>query len=202
MSRTVQEAAFWRSVALGLQYENQQLLNLISQMISGSHLKPERPEPSTQTQQSDIKHKENKKAGAKQKDLKCHKKGNSPVSEVSVATTQETKADDDELQAYLEFMRISEEHRKQRDANTKKNSGINFDSSSRRENIEDVDYSENAADNIVVDHEKLKREMRELYGADAVKIHCQETRVEMEFNVWRDKHRPVTWPALPLNIRI
>ena len=53
-----------------------------------------------------------------------------------------------------------------------------------------------------VDYERLKEEMSELYGKDALKIHCQETRTELAFTEWRDKHRPVTWPAMPLNMSL
>ena len=56
--------------------------------------------------------------------------------------------------------------------------------------------------NITVDYERLKEEMSELYGKDALKIHCQETRTELAFTEWRDKHRPVTWPAMPLNMSL
>ena len=103
---------------------------------------------------------------------------------------QEEPSDDGELEAYLRFASETERHRQQRDSNL-------GDIGDERDSEEEHKVNESK---ITVDYERLKEEMSELYGKDALKIHCQETRTELAFTEWRDKHRPVTWPAMPLNM--
>ena len=109
---------------------------------------------------------------------------------------EEEPSDDGELEAYLRFASETEKHRRERDSNQ-----VNGD----KKNCDDMDSDEEHKvneSNITVDYERLKEEMSELYGNDALKIHCQETRTELAFTEWRDKHRPVTWPAMPLNMSL
>ena len=103
---------------------------------------------------------------------------------------QEEPSDDGELEAYLRFASETERHREQRDSNL-------GDIGDERDSEEEHKVNESK---ITVDYERLKEEMSELYGKDALKIHCQETRTELAFTEWRDKHRPVTWPAMPLKM--
>ena len=83
-------------------------------------------------------------------------------------------------------------HRQQRDSNL-------GDSYICDEKNSDEEHKVNES-KIMVDYERLMEEMSALYGKDALKIHCQETRTELAFTEWRNKHRPVTWPAMPLNM--
>ena len=111
---------------------------------------------------------------------------------------QEEQSDDGELEAYLRFASETERHRQQRDSNLV-SGDHNGDHENRGERDSDEEHKVNES-NITVDYEKLKEEMSVLYGKDALKIHCQETRTELAFTEWRDKNKPVTWPAMPLNI--
>ena len=111
---------------------------------------------------------------------------------------QEEQSDDGELEAYLRFASETERHRRQRDSNLV-SSYHNGDHENGKERDSDEEHKVNES-NITVDYEKLKEEMSVLYGKDALKIHCQETRTELAFTEWRDKNKPVTWPAMPLNI--
>ena len=76
---------------------------------------------------------------------------------------------DDDLEGYLKFVMETERHRKERDA-AGVNGDVKKDSRTRCDEDIDLDLAEKA-DNIVVDHERLKREMSELFGADALKVH-------------------------------
>ena len=109
---------------------------------------------------------------------------------------EEEPSDDGELEAYLRFASETERHRRERDSNL-----VNGDKKNCDEMDSDEELKVNES-NITVDYERLKEEMSELYGKDALKIHCQETRTELAFTEWRDKHRPVTWPAMPLNMSL
>jgi len=53
---------------------------------------------------------------------------------------------------------------------------------------------------IDTDHERTKREMEKLYGSKAMKVHSAETKAQLRFDNWRDQNSGVLWPALPLKI--
>jgi len=122
--------------------------------------------------------------------------------------------DTDEYDEYLKFAMETERHRKERDAAAAAASGDNHKNDFAPGGGDDYEDITEEAANIVVDHERLKKEMSDLFGKDALKVrtyityvlfrniqvHCLETRLELEFTEWRDKHRPVTWPAMPLNM--
>ena len=125
----------------------------------------------------------------------------------------------DEYDEYLKFAMETERHRKERDAAAAAASGDSHKNDFTPGGGDDYEDITEEAANIVVDHERLKKEMSDLFGKDALKVrtyityvaldivlfrniqvHCLETRLELEFTEWRDKHRPVTWPAMPLNM--
>ena len=130
-------------------------------------------------------------AGAKKGKIKSRGKKKSKTP--SKVQEEESSVDGD-LEAYLRFASETERHRQERDSKL-----VNGDRVIGDELDSDEELKVNES-NIAVDYERLKEEMSELYGKDALKIHCQETRTELAFTEWRDKHRPVTWPAMPLNI--
>ena len=109
-------------------------------------------------------------------------------------------------EGYLNFLEETERHRQERDRLRKaeEDGGLKKgkkDSMSDFSKTDEEETIQRQAELIAVDHERLKREMSSLYGAESLAVHCVETRLQLEFNDWSDLHRPVTWPALPLNIR-
>ena len=187
-------------MAVGLQYENEQLHQLLYQ-LTGTDLRESVSSNPNQAEKYVVPDKPNVKeekvteteilaesaSSRKGKNRTRAKKKSKFQSQV-----QEEPSDDGELEAYLRFASETERHREQRDSNL----GDNGD---ERDSEEEHKVNESK---ITVDYERLKEEMSELYGKDALKIHCQETRTELAFTEWRDKHRPVTWPAMPLNMSL
>ena len=193
-----QSLAYWRSLAIGLQYENQQLLDLITR-LSTSHHNNNVLQDLVATRGKSKE--DSKKTSTTKVDEDQMPKSNSQTLSIEDEAVDDVD-DDDHLDEYLKFVMETERHRQERDALIKpisKKSNMEKKSKLVSEDV-DEDYDEKL-ENIAVDHERLKKEMVDLYGKDAVKIHCQETRLELEFNQWKDKHRPVVWPAMPLNTR-
>ena len=107
----------------------------------------------------------------------------------------------EDLEDYLRFAAETERHRRERDRlkecnGPEKGRGEKFDPGEKEK-----DEVLRQADLIAVDHERLKREMDLLFGKESLSVHCAETRLQLDFNEWFDRHRPVKWPALPFNIR-
>ena len=195
-----QSLAYWRSLAIGLQYENQQLLDLITR-LSTSHHNNNVLQDHVATRGKSKKDSSSKKRSTTKVNEDQVPESNSQTPSIEDAAVDDVD-DDDHLDEYLKFVMETEKHRQERDATIKpisKKSNMEKKSRLVSEDV-DEDYDEKL-ENIAVDHERLKKEMVDLYGKDAVKIHCQETRLELEFNQWKDKHRPVVWPAMPLNTR-
>ena len=65
---------------------------------------------------------------------------------------------------YLKFAMETAKHRKERDTKGQDKFNLTVDDD------ENTDYCKNAAENIAVDHERLKKEMKELFGRDALKV--------------------------------
>ena len=78
----------------------------------------------------------------------------------------------------------TERHRKERDA-AGVNGDVKKDSRTRFDEDIDLDLAEKA-DNIAVDHERLKREMSKLFGADSLKVckYIQLAPTEMVHDVF------------------
>lgn len=195
-----QAVSYWRALAVGLQYENEQLHQLLYQLtgtnlMESVNLNPNQAEQYVVPDNQDVKEEKvdeseilaNSASSRKGKNRTRAKKKSKFQSQV-----QEEPSDDGELEAYLRFASETERHRQQRDSNLG-----DGDIGDERDSDEEHKVNESK---ITVDYERLKEEMSELYGKDALKIHCQETRTELAFTEWRDKHRPVTWPAMPLNM--
>ena len=195
-----QSLAYWRSLAIGLQYENQQLLDLITRLSTSYHnnnVLQDHVAPRGKSKEDSS----SKKRSTTKVDEDQVPESNSHIPSIEDEPVDDVD-DDDQLDEYLKFVMETEKHRQERDATIKpisKKSNMEKKSRLVSEDV-DEDYDEKL-ENIAVDHERLKKEMVDLYGKDAVKIHCQETRLELEFNQWKDKHRPVVWPAMPLNTR-
>ena len=191
-------------MAVGLQYENEQLHHLLFQLTGtklreGVNIDPSQAEQDVVPNNQFVKE---EKGVKKETDSDSSKKGKikargkkknkaqNPVQE------ELEPSDDGELEAYLRFASETERHRRERDSHQ-----VNGDQKNSDDMDSDEEHKVNES-NITVDYERLKEEMSELYGTDALKIHCQETRTELAFTEWRDKHRPVTWPAMPLNMSL
>lgn len=191
-----------RALAVGLQYENEQLHQLLCQLTGTNlresvNLNPNQAEQDFVFEKQCVKEESvgeteittDSSSTRKSKNRTRGKKKRKSQNQV-----QEEQSDDGELEAYLRFAAETERHRQQRDSNL-----VSGDHKNGEERDSDEEHKVNES-NITVDYERLKEEMSELYGKDALKIHCQETRTELAFTEWRDKHKPVTWPAMPLNI--
>ena len=44
-------------------------------------------------------------------------------------------------------------------------------------------------------------QMKQWYGENAEEIECLEARVQEQFDDFYDRHRPVLWPTMPINLR-
>ena len=206
----IRAIAYWRSLALSLQFENNQLHQLLSQMIGAGAINlPRGPAPST----DEVREKKKKIRSHKRKQTKENPDSSgeqfrtiSEKAEYCPDTSNYNEEEDDLDEGYLKFLEETERHREERDrlrkaeedGGLKKGKKDSMRDSSKRDEEEDI---QSQAELIAVDHERLKREMLSLYGSESLAVHCVETRLQLQFNEWSDLHRPVTWPALPLNIR-
>ena len=75
----------------------------------------------------------------------------------------------DEYDEYLKFAMETERHRKERDASAAA-SGDSHKNNFTPGGIDDYEDITEEAANIVVDHERLKKEMSDLFGKDALKV--------------------------------
>ena len=168
----VQTIAYWRSLALGLQYENQQLHSLVSQ-LTGVNLSQVKQEENIDKISDNSNARDLIKVNETPSDIKTKKRSRKKkcIKAEPVETSSEVQSNnnDDDLEEYLKFAMETERHRKERDA-AGVNGDVKKDSRTRCDEDIDLDLAEKA-DNIVVDHERLKREMSELFGADALKVH-------------------------------
>jgi len=200
-SHYIQTISYWRSLALGLQFENSQLHQLIYQ-LTGCVLENDQPGSSDQSADPLICDKSNDECDKRDEvsednnfaKMNKVKKRQSKISKNKKIESNDCEGDTID-EDYLKFAMETAKHRKERDSKGQEKFNLTVDGN------ENTDYCKNAADNITVDHERLKKEMGELFGKDALKVHCLETRIELDYNEWSDKHRPVTWPALPLNMK-
>jgi len=187
-------AAHWRSLAIGLQYENQILHHLVQQLL-GTNIQ----------QEQNLDHSPlSKKRRSPRKRKECSKidsEGDMPDSEeqknLSVIEVEDQSVNS--LEEYLKFVQETETHRERRDRE-RKDENKQEKKFSPAEDIVTDDILDRA-DDISTDYELLKKEMTDLYGKDAQKIHSLETRVQLEFDTWSDKNRPQLWPAMPLNMK-
>ena len=189
----------FRALAVGLQYENEQLHQLLSQLTGTTLRESVQLNPSQEEQHlvnesaRDIEESVTRTETSTDSVTDRRGKKKCRGKKKKTSTGLEEGTNDEELEAYLKFAMETEKHRRERDSNLEAGDRRNVDVDSEEE------HKVNEG-NIIVDYERLKKEMSELYGTNALKIHCQETRTELAFTEWRDKHKPVTWPSLPLNI--
>jgi len=189
----IQTISYWRSLALGLQFENTQLHQLIYQ-LTGCVL--ENVQTGSLDQSTDYNNCDETNQEVSEDNIVINNKVKKRRSKKSKNKINEESNDNDNIdEDYLKFAMETAKHRKERDTKGQDKFNLTVDDD------ENTDYCKNAAENIAVDHERLKKEMKELFGKDALKVHCLETRTELDYNEWSDKHRPVTWPALPLNMK-
>ena len=76
----------------------------------------------------------------------------------------------DEYDEYLKFAMETERHRKERDAAAAAASGDSHKNNFTPGGCDDYEDITEEAANIVVDHERLKKEMSDLFGKDALKV--------------------------------
>ena len=196
----IRAIAYWRSLALSLQFENNQLHSLLSQMFGANN--PGVAAAVQARSNGDTEKRDKRVRSRKNKTIK-----NNSTEELQPDTTNYDDNCDEEgedLEDYLRFAAETERHRRERDRlkesnGAEKGRGEKFDSGEKEEEEEEVVLRQ--ADLIAVDHERLKREMDLLFGKESLSVHCAETRLQLDFNEWFDRHRPVKWPALPFNIR-
>ena len=204
----IRAIAYWRSLALSLQFENNQLHSLLSQMIGANNLSAG-PGPST----NEVREKKKNIRSNKRKQTKESPERSEELQaivekpEYCPDKTDYYEDEEEDLdEGYLKFLEETERHRQERDRLNKaeEDGGLKKGKKDSMRDIPETEEEENLqsqADLIAVDHERLKREMCSLYGGESLAVHCVETRLQLEFNEWSDLHPPVTWPALPLNIR-
>ena len=199
----IRAIAYWRSLALSLQFENTQLHNLLSQIIGvGDNILPRDPAPSNDEGRDKKKKKRSNKG--KQTKKSNELQPNVENVEAEYCSDRNNYYDDEEEdldEGYLKFLEETERHREERDRLRKAEEDGGLKKGKGDSMTDEEENIQSQADLIAVDHERLKREMLSLYGGESLAVHCVETRLQLQFNEWSDQHRPVTWPALPLNIR-
>jgi len=196
----INDLAYWRAQAAGLEYENKQLRALVESLI-GVNLRPmevsdgqtyniasqpwqefqeiaeENSDSSDDENEDEDEEKEDDSFDAVEFDYDEILEAQEDFGGFE-ATDFNDQDDTKDLEDYLNFMRISEEHKKDRDTCRKQ---------TEKQGNEDL----------VVDFEDLKAEMKELYGARADEVHEAETLAQMRFNKFCDVKRAKAWPILP-----
>jgi len=209
------EAAYWKAVAIGLQFENCQLQSMIKSLLGlESNQYPGSMTASLQVGQ-------NHQQGSSWSDMNCREDESSSSEEESSSDSEESylqekqtsggrikdnfvkssssgtvKEEVDTLEEeYFRFLEVTEKHRQNRDEGQSLKKKFDI----RTDTITDEILEEGLA-MIGTDHEKTKREMEQLYGSKAMKVHSEETKAQLRFDNWRDQNNAIMWPALPLKI--
>ena len=183
-------AAYWRAVAAGLQYENRELHILVQQLLGlagqASGVEVRIPDEVVVAQKMEA----GRGGGGEERSSKDGKKNNGRRKSGTdsgrgkgrdrvAARQQESEAGRDreaEL-AYREFARVTAEHRAGREAER-----------------------EEAEPELPPESDATQQEMAVLYGSAALKVHCVETGLQLQFDQWCDNGGALEWPALPLNL--
>ncbi|CAD5110880.1 DgyrCDS245 [Dimorphilus gyrociliatus] len=94
---------------------------------------------------------------------------------------------------YKNFLRVSMEHKKERDKMKKcvnEMVYVNVSDLPKKSRILSPNQSDSRREKIL-----------KLYGNDGAKIHAMETALQLNFERKQDKLRPQVWPQLPLHIK-
>jgi len=220
------EAAYWKAVAAGLQFENSQLRGLLESLLGlGGYPRPHLgimatninvesssgPLHSSQRGQNwahihdnyrsrrDNQNSSSDEGGStdSEEDVVEMKGGERKQAEVILRVDSLKEEVDPSEEEYFRFLAVSEKHKKDRDGGEGESLRKKFDF--RTDTITDAVLEEGLA-MIDTDHERTKREMEKLYGSKAMKVHSAETKAQLRFDDWRDQNSGVLWPALPLKI--
>eukprot|EP00092_Neocalanus_flemingeri_P000181 GFUD01000195.1.p1 GENE.GFUD01000195.1~~GFUD01000195.1.p1 ORF type:complete len:233 (-),score=71.29 GFUD01000195.1:129-827(-) len=191
-------AAHWRSIAQGLHHENQMLHQLVQQLLGMSVQKVEEQQfVPVREEAVKSEHKEEIKSDMEDKAVNFDNitKGNEDYV-YDVKTEGE-----DTIEEYLKFVLETENHKERRDREKQVEMGT--ETKKKFNPVDEVvtDDILARADDIATDFERLKKEMSDLYGKDALKVHSLETQAQLHFDQWSDTSRPLLWPAMPLNFR-
>merc|ERR1712192_21381 len=224
------EAAYWKAMAAGLQFENRQLQSLLRSLLGlESYPSPQLGiMPAVNVGPShDLLH--NSSLG--QNGANVHKYRASHGVNQSSSSDEEISSDSDEED---NCVRVTEDERKQvedipsvdsfhenkvevdpseeeyfrflavSEKHKKERDGVEGESLKKK-----FDFRTDTITDVVLeeglalidtDHEKTKREMGKLFGSRAMKVHGEETKAKLRFDNWRDQNSAVLWPALPLKI--
>jgi len=181
------DAAYWRSVAIGLQYENQQLHLLVQQLLGLGHTSHGQPNLVSESNTLPDEVTSENIDGEEEEEI---------YEEYEEGTEDEEKLSEE----YIRFMEQSEKHRNQRDASKSIKTPETKEKFKFGEDLV-TDEILDKADEIETDFEKLKEEMSVLYGKDTMKVHARETKAQLKFDQWRDQHKATLWPTIPLNLK-
>lgn len=213
--KLIQEVAYWRSQALGLEYENTQLHRLIEHLLGLPVRSPTtgaRSEDNSSVSESCDESADVEDESANVEDESTDVEDESEdVEDVSADGEDESEdledervdaeltgrveaagdvlvpadSGDKEEEDYWKFVEISHQHRQ------------NLKNSKTR-------TSKGVAPARVVGQpayfEELKAEMAELYGELAEQVHETETAAQMRFDGFCDEKRARLWPALPIRL--
>ena len=156
-------AAHWRSIALGLHYENQMLHHLVQQLL-GTNIQQEQ-----NLDQSPLS-RERRSSRIRKKCSKIDSEVDMPDSEeqmnLSVIEVEDESVNS--VEEYLRFVQETETHRERRDKD-RTDENKQEKKFSPTEDIVTDDILDRAND-ISTDYELLKKEMTDLYGKDAQKV--------------------------------
>ena len=163
-------AAHWRSVALGLHHENQMLHELVQQLL-GMSLQNVQEQPFVPVVEEVVKGdpKEDIKSKSEE-EVVCFGNEANGNKDYEYGYDEVESEGADSMEEYLKFVQETEKHRDRRDRERQLEEGT---AKQKKFNPADeivTDAILDRADDIATDFERLKKEMSELYGKDALKV--------------------------------
>ena len=161
-------AAHWRSVALGLHHENQMLHQMVQQLLGMSVQNVQEhhfvPEP-----QAEVKRKPKKETkNVAEEGFNYFEKKTLSDEAPNYASKVQSESGDS-MEEYLKFVQETEKHRDKRDRERQLEEGTEQKKFNPSDEVV-TDAILDRADDIATDFERLKKEMSDLYGKDALKV--------------------------------
>lgn len=95
----------------------------------------------------------------------------------------EQEVDIEKDEEFMHFLQASEQHKMKRD----------------KAKNETIQQEKTLPPSKPVDSERLEERLR-LYGESATLVNGLETKLQLNFDCYKDLHKPYMWPTIPLNI--
>lgn len=112
-----------------------------------------------------------------------HNTGNTKESNCIDEEDYEDEVDTEKDEEFMHFLQASEQHKMKRD----------------KAKNETIQKERTLPPSKPVDSDRLEERLR-LYGESATLINGLETKLQLNFDCYKDLHKPYMWPTIPLNI--